>query len=46
MDASQLWEFPIKEFHPVPQALMGPGAYELIRIEANKLELRTRPRYR
>ena len=29
--------FPIKEFHPVPHALLGPGAHELIGPEAIKL---------
>ena len=34
--------FPIKEFHPFPRALMGPGAHELIGPEAIKLGF-TRP---
>jgi len=29
--------FPIKEFHPFPRALMGPGAHELIGPEAKKI---------
>lgn len=29
--------FPIKEFHPFPRALMGPGAHEMIGPEAIKL---------
>ena len=29
--------FPIKEFHPFPRALMGPGAHEIIGPEALKL---------
>ena len=29
--------FPIKEFHPFPRALLGPGAHELIGPEALKL---------
>ena len=32
--------FPIKEFHPFPRALMGPGAHELIGPEAKKLGFR------
>lgn len=32
--------FPIKEFHPVPRALMGPGAHEVIGPEARKLGFR------
>jgi formaldehyde dismutase / methanol dehydrogenase len=30
-------QFPIKEFHPFPRALMGPGAWELIGVEAKNL---------
>ncbi len=29
--------FPIKEFHPFPRAMMGPGAWELVGPEAKKL---------
>ncbi len=29
--------FPIKEFHPFPRALMGPGSWEIIGPEAKKL---------
>ena len=29
--------FPIKEFHPFPRALMGPGSHELIGPEALKM---------
>src|ERR1035437_751079 len=32
--------FPIKEFHPVPRALLGPGAHEMIGPEAKKLGFR------
>ncbi|PXY31494.1 NDMA-dependent methanol dehydrogenase [Prauserella muralis] len=32
--------FPIKEFHPFPRALLGPGAHELIGPEALKLGFR------
>lgn len=35
-----LQPFPIKEFHPVPHALLGPGAHELIGPEAKKLGFR------
>ncbi|MGH3435139.1 MAG: NDMA-dependent methanol dehydrogenase [Sciscionella sp.] len=34
--------FPIKEFHPFPRALLGPGAHEMIGPEAIKLGF-TRP---
>lgn len=37
MEVSRLWEFPIKEFHPFPRGLLGPGTYELIGVEAKKL---------
>jgi len=29
--------FPIKEFHPFPRALLGPGSHEMIGPEAKKL---------
>ena len=32
--------FPIKEFHPFPRAMMGPGAHEMIGPEAKKLGFR------
>lgn len=32
--------FPIKEFHPVPRGLLGPGAHEMIGPEALKLGFR------
>ena len=34
MQADKLWQFPIKEFHNVPRGLLGPGAYELVGVEA------------
>jgi methanol:N,N-dimethyl-4-nitrosoaniline oxidoreductase len=37
MDTGQLWDMPILEFHPINRALMGPGAYELIGVEAKNL---------
>lgn len=37
MEAHRLWQFPIKEFHRMPRGLLGPGAYELVGVEANKL---------
>ncbi len=37
MEAQKLWQFPIKEFHRIPRGLLGPGAYEMIGVEANKL---------
>ena len=37
MDTGRLSDFPIKEFHPINRALMGPGSYELIGVEAKKL---------
>ena len=32
-----LQPFPIKEFHPFPRALLGPGSHELIGPEAIKI---------
>jgi hypothetical protein len=29
--------FPIKEFHPFPRAMMGPGAHEMVGPEALKM---------
>jgi methanol:N,N-dimethyl-4-nitrosoaniline oxidoreductase len=37
MEADRLWQFPIKEFHNVPRGLLGPGAYELVGVEAKQL---------
>ena len=37
MEAHKLWQFPIKEFHRIPRGLLGPGAYEMVGLEANKL---------
>jgi formaldehyde dismutase / methanol dehydrogenase len=37
VQADKLWQFPIKEFHNVPRGLLGPGAYELVGVEAKNL---------
>ena len=37
MEVQKLWQFPIKEFHNVPRGLLGPGAYELVGVEAKNL---------
>jgi methanol:N,N-dimethyl-4-nitrosoaniline oxidoreductase len=37
MDTGRLWDMPILEFHPINRAIMGPGAYELIGVEAKNL---------
>src|SRR5512144_1130218 len=37
MEASKLWQFPIKEFHRMPRGILGPGAYEMVGVEAQKL---------
>ena len=29
--------FPIKEFHPFPRAMLGPGAFEMVGPEAMKM---------
>jgi methanol:N,N-dimethyl-4-nitrosoaniline oxidoreductase len=37
MEAERLWQFPIKEFHRMPRGILGPGAYEMVGVEAKKL---------
>lgn len=37
MEVQRLWQFPIKEFHRMPRGLLGPGAYEMVGVEAEKL---------
>jgi formaldehyde dismutase / methanol dehydrogenase len=37
VEVQRLHEFPIKEFHNVPRGLLGPGAYELVGVEAKNL---------
>lgn len=37
MQVDKLWQFPIKEFHRIPRGLLGPGAYEMVGVEAKKL---------
>lgn len=37
MEAHRLWQFPIKEFHRMPRGILGPGAYEMVGVEAKKL---------
>src|SRR3569833_848988 len=32
--------FPLKEFHPMPRALLGPGAHEMIGPEALKMGMK------
>jgi formaldehyde dismutase / methanol dehydrogenase len=40
MQAEKLWQFPIKEFHRIPRGILGPGAYEMVGVEAKKLGFR------
>jgi len=40
MDVSRLHIFPIKNFHPVPGALLGPGAHEMVGTSARELGFR------
>ncbi len=35
--------FPIKEFHPFPRAMMGPGAHEMVGPEALKMGFKKTP---
>lgn len=37
IELNQIWEFPIKEFHPFPRALIGVGAHDILGVEAKKL---------
>lgn len=40
MDVARLHLFPIKNYHPTPHALMGPGAHEMIGVSAAQLGFR------
>ncbi|MEM8924968.1 MAG: iron-containing alcohol dehydrogenase [Actinomycetota bacterium] len=40
MDISRLNLFPIKNIHPTPAALLGPGAHEMIGVSAAELGMR------
>ncbi len=40
MDISRLHLFPIKNYHPTPAALLGPGAHEMIGVSAAQLGFR------
>ncbi len=38
IELNQIWDFPIKEFHPFPRALLGVGAHDIIGgVEARNL---------
>ena len=37
MDIARLHVFPIKNYHPTPHALLGPGAHEMIGVSAAQL---------
>lgn len=37
MEVQKLWQFPIKEFHPIPRGIIGPGAYEMVGVEAKQI---------
>lgn len=37
MEAGKLWQFPIREFHRMPRGILGPGAYEMVGVEAKNL---------
>ena len=37
IELNQIWDFPIKEFHPFPRALLGVGAHDIIGVEAKNL---------
>lgn len=42
MDVARLHAFPIKNYHPTPHALLGPGAHEMIGVSAAQLGLGAR----
>ena len=37
IELNQIWEFPIKDFHPFPNAKIGVGAHDMIGVEAKEL---------
>ncbi len=37
IELNQIWDMPIKEFHPLPKALLGVGAHDILGVEAKKL---------
>ncbi len=37
IELNQIWDFPIKEFHPFPRALLGVGAHDIIGVQAKEL---------
>ncbi|GAC56827.1 putative N,N'-dimethyl-4-nitrosoaniline-dependent alcohol oxidoreductase [Gordonia hirsuta DSM 44140 = NBRC 16056] len=37
IEMNQIWDFPIKEFHPFPKAKLGVGAHDMIGVEAKDL---------
>ncbi|MFT3662991.1 MAG: NDMA-dependent methanol dehydrogenase [Gordonia sp. (in: high G+C Gram-positive bacteria)] len=37
IELNQIWDFPIKEFHPFPKAKLGVGAHDMIGVEAKEL---------
>ena len=37
IEPNQIWDAPIKEFHPFPRALLGVGGHEMVGVEAKQL---------
>lgn len=37
IELNQIWDFPIKEFHPFPKAKLGVGAHDMLGVEAKEL---------
>ena len=37
IELNQIWDFPIKEFHPFPKAKLGVGAHDMLGVEAKDL---------
>ena len=36
IELNQIWDFPIKDFHPFPNAKLGVGAHDMLGVEAKK----------
>ena len=37
IELNQIWDFPIKDFHPFPNAKLGVGAHDMLGVEAKNL---------
>lgn len=39
IELNQIWDFPIKDFHPFPNAKLGVGAHDMLGVEAKNLDM-------